>query len=402
MGWIPHFLSPWNGVIAAGITVPTLLLLYFLKLRRRTVSVSSTFLWKKAVQDLQVNSPFQKLRKNLLLLLQLLLLMALILAVSRPVANFTPGAGKLAVILIDRSASMNATDQPGGTSRLEEAKKEAKDLVAGMARDGRATVIAFDDQPEIMQTLTGDGALLKEAIDRITPTDRPTKLGMAFQLAQAQAAQSEANNTEVRPEVWLYSDGRVEDAGDLRLDGQLKYQEIGTDTAGNIGIVSLDARRNYDQPTQVQVFGRLANYGDKAVNADVQLTVDGALQKVSSVHLIPERWGDAAWMAAHPNDGDPHASGQNVVSFTIEMQQAGIVKVEQMNKTDDLLSADDSAQVIVPPPKALSVLLVTSSHDNGYLEKAVHAMGLKQTQHHAAGTVRIRPRFGRPQRCRAV
>src|SRR3954453_684105 len=97
--FVPGF---WTGMLAAAISVSALLILYFLKLRRREVPVSSTFLWKKAVQDLQVNAPFQRLRRNLLLFLQLLMLLALLLALSRPVSNYTPGAGKLSVVLIDR------------------------------------------------------------------------------------------------------------------------------------------------------------------------------------------------------------------------------------------------------------------------------------------------------------
>src|SRR2546421_11195322 len=118
MTWFPKFLNIWPALAAAAIVIPALLVLYFLKLRRREMPVSSTFLWKKAVQDLQVNAPFQRLRKNLLLFLQLLLLLMLLLALSRPVSNFTPGAGKLSVILIDRSASMSAADEAGGKNRL--------------------------------------------------------------------------------------------------------------------------------------------------------------------------------------------------------------------------------------------------------------------------------------------
>src|SRR3954462_3338341 len=105
MSWFSNFLSPLTGIIAAAIAVPALLVLYFLKLRRREMPVSSTLLWKKAIQDLQVNAPFQKLRRNLLLLLQMLLLLLLVLALSRPVANYSPGAGQSTVIIIDRSAS---------------------------------------------------------------------------------------------------------------------------------------------------------------------------------------------------------------------------------------------------------------------------------------------------------
>src|SRR3954453_10595576 len=110
MSWLPSFVTPLAGAIAAVLSISALLVLYFLKLRRREMAVSSTLLWKKAVQDLQVNAPFQKLRRNLLLLLQLLILLFLLLALARPVTHFTPGAGKISVILIDRSASMGTRD----------------------------------------------------------------------------------------------------------------------------------------------------------------------------------------------------------------------------------------------------------------------------------------------------
>src|SRR5438477_1613017 len=152
MTWLPNFLNPLTAAIAAGIAVPALLILYFLKLRRREMAVSSTLLWRKAIQDLQVNAPFQKLRRNLLLLLQLLLLLLLCLALSRPVANYTPGAAKLSVILLDRSASMSAEEEFDGhqRTRLEEAKRQAKALVDSMTRKDTAMVIAFDDGAEVM------------------------------------------------------------------------------------------------------------------------------------------------------------------------------------------------------------------------------------------------------------
>ncbi len=381
MSWFPHFLSPLSAALAAVITLPLLTLLYFLKLRRREMPVSSTFLWRKAVQDLQVNAPFQRLRRNLLFFLQLLLLLALILALARPVANFTPGAGKLSVILIDRSASMNAADMPGGKTRLDEAKRQAIDLVSGMERNGQATVIAFDDAPEIMQTFTGDAQALRNAIARITPGDRPTRLAMAFQLAEAQAAfLPENNRANVRPEVWLYSDGRALDAKDLRLQADLKYQKIGTDTAGNIAIVALDARRDYDSPVSVQVFARLANYGDSPVSTEVRLIVDGQDRSIAGVTLVPDRWSDQDWLKDHPGKKDDKVLPRDSVEFTVDMPAAGIIKVEQLNKGNDMLSADDSAEVIVPPPRDLSVLLVTHAHDNPYLEKAFASMGLKNSQ----------------------
>ncbi|MHC4559945.1 MAG: BatA domain-containing protein, partial [Planctomycetota bacterium] len=75
-----EWLTPMIAVYSAAVFVPLLLLLYFLKLKRRERIVSSTLLWKRAVQDLQVNAPFQRIRHNILLFLQLLMLLAILLA----------------------------------------------------------------------------------------------------------------------------------------------------------------------------------------------------------------------------------------------------------------------------------------------------------------------------------
>ncbi len=87
------FLNPLTALIAAGITIPLLVSLYFLKLKRKPMVVPSTLLWKKAIQDLQVNAPFQRIRNNLLLWLQLLLLALLLIAMARPTQRATVSPG---------------------------------------------------------------------------------------------------------------------------------------------------------------------------------------------------------------------------------------------------------------------------------------------------------------------
>src|SRR5947209_16896466 len=113
-------LPGWAAVIL--LLVPFLLvLLYFLKMRRQPLQVPSTFLWRKSVEDLHVNSPFQWLRKNLLLLLQLACVLLLIFAVMA--FKVFGSGGQHYILILDSSASMSVADvEP---NRLEAAKKMA-------------------------------------------------------------------------------------------------------------------------------------------------------------------------------------------------------------------------------------------------------------------------------------
>ena len=375
MTWLPSFLNPLAAAIAAAIAVPALLVLYFLKLRRREMPVSSTLLWRKAIQDLQVNAPFQKLRRNLLLLLQMLLLLLLCMALARPVANFTPGAAKLSVILIDRSASMSAREDYNGNkhSRLDEAKKQARSLVDSMSRKESAMVIAFDDSAEVLQPLTTDTAALRTAIDGIQPTDRKSKLKLAYKLAEAQVKyHPEQLRPNEKPTVFVYSDGRISDAKELSVQADIRYTRIGREDTSNIAIVSLSAKRNYERPTEVQVFARLANFGPEPITTDVQLTVDGQVRGTATdLLLLPERWNDAGYKKTAEQD---KMRPKDSVDFPkIELTTAAVIRLEQMKK--DALACDDSAIVVVPPPKAMSVLLVTDG--NYFLQKVLDAMNLE-------------------------
>ena len=173
--WMPSFLSEWwVPAIAAAATIPPLVLLYFLKLRRRPRTVPSTLLWKRAVEDLQVNAPFQKLRNNLLLLLQLLILLLAIIALAQPVLNISKRRESKLILLIDNSASM-ATREADGQTRLEIAREQARRMIDGMGEGQRAMVISFHDEARALGPFTDDRAELQRQIDAIRVTDRSTR-----------------------------------------------------------------------------------------------------------------------------------------------------------------------------------------------------------------------------------
>ena len=114
-------LNLWQWIVL-GLVPAAILALYFLKLKRQPLEVPSTYLWSRTIEDLHVNSIWQRLRQSLLLFLQLLLIALLMLACLRPGWRGAQLVGNRFIFLVDTSASMSATDiEP---TRLEAAKQQ--------------------------------------------------------------------------------------------------------------------------------------------------------------------------------------------------------------------------------------------------------------------------------------
>src|SRR5208282_6903475 len=158
-----------------------IVLLYFLKLKRRPLEVPSTYLWHKSVEDLHVNSIWQRLRNNLLLYLQLAVVLFIVLALLRPSWHALRLSGSRLVVLIDNSASMQATDVK--PSRLEEAKRRAGELIDQMHSGDTAMLISFSDNARVEQNFTDSRQQLREALATVKPSQHSTNLSEALKLA---------------------------------------------------------------------------------------------------------------------------------------------------------------------------------------------------------------------------
>ncbi len=393
-----NLLQPWVLITAAAITVPLLLLLYFLKLRRREQTISSTLLWKRAVQDLQVNAPFQRLRKNLLLFLQLLVLLACAVALARPVVQSTISNEKSVVILIDRSGSMNTRE--GEQTRLEIAKDQAVRLVRTLNRTGsswfsfsgpqdatRAMVIAFADRATIVSPFTTNTSDLIPLIEAIEPTDGPTHLREALELAEAY---SMITRVEMRPNVdapasrlVVMTDGNIADLDQIVLrSGSIEQIRIGQQR-DNAGITAMRLQRNYERPEELSVFLQVQNFGPEAVTSDLSLYVGAgpaamSLSSVQTVELGPARArsrpdaagaeGEEAAGAAVPSPAEENES-RDAVSLTFELTMPTSGLVEARLARGDALEFDNRAFAVVPAPRRLQVLLVSAG--NFFLESAL-------------------------------
>ncbi len=346
--------TPILGAIAAGVAIPLLLLLYFLKLRRREVEISSTLLWTKSVRDMQANAPFQRLRRNILLLLQLLALAAALLAVAQPEIARAAADGRRLVILIDRSASMSTIDPDAGATRLERAQERARDIIESLREPGllsagegeQAMIIAFDAQAEVVQPFTSNKALLDAAIGSIEPTDAPAALEPALRLARAYAPRAAAASEQAPSApafaIRLLSDGLLTDRDEAaRLaPGPLRTIVIGSAEAANIGVTALQAERSPDTPERVSIFVGAQGVLDEPRDVDVELTIDGVVHAIRELRLDPDEGGVAS-------------SG---VVFRTERARGAVIRARLI--VDDDLEADDEAWLILPPARRLSALYV--------------------------------------------
>src|SRR6266496_1100642 len=156
-----QFLTPF-GFFLALLAIP-IILLYMLRLRRKQVQVSSTFLWIELLREQQANAPWQKLKRNLLLILQLIVLMSLVIAFARPAVPIPTVASGSIIVLLDASASMNATDV--SPSRFEAARKSIRELIDGLSSNSLMTLIVVADAPQTLVSSESDKALLKRALD---------------------------------------------------------------------------------------------------------------------------------------------------------------------------------------------------------------------------------------------
>src|SRR6266436_4696762 len=93
-----------------------------------SIIIPSTLLWQQALQDLQASRPWQRLRITPLLLLQLLAAIVIVLVLARPATFIRSPIGGDTIIILQTSASMQATDV--SPSRFEEAKSRIADLIA--------------------------------------------------------------------------------------------------------------------------------------------------------------------------------------------------------------------------------------------------------------------------------
>jgi hypothetical protein len=339
------FANPIALALAA-LAIP-IVVFYILKIRLRRVPVSTVMFWRQIFEEKQPRSIWQHLRHLLSLLVQLLLLMLLVLALGEPFFKWEALAARRLVLIVDNSASMNATDV--ALTRLAAARSKARELISRLRFRDELAIVAAGTEPYVVCGLSGHERTLQKALEDLPATDGPTRVGEAVSLAR--------NLLGDRPNarIILVSDGCFDGAEQIVKMPDVQFFPVGERT-GNVGITRFQVRRSLLDPTGYEILIEVVNAGDEQVECRLELDLNDDVVDVIPVKLQPGgQWSETI-------DKTSTEGGR----LTARLDHA------------DALAVDNTAWALLPRREPLQVLLVTEP--NLFLEKVLEANPLVQLQ----------------------
>jgi len=329
------FLAPAAAALA--ITLPAIIALYFLRIRRPTRVVPALHLWPDQIRDRQANVPWQRLRASWLLLLQLAVAAFLVAAALQPAVPARASLAAHSVVLLDASASMQAKDVP--PSRFDEAKRRAGALIDQLGPLDRMTLIAVESTPRIVASTTGDHDAMHRALNGIAVTNGPADLSAALLLAAGIVRSQESAR------AYLFSDGIVEPLRASFANGlpfPVEYDRVGV-SGENVALTSLVVRTSAQSRA---AYLRVDNFGQQSRTVTVEWRSDAGLIDVRPLTL----------------------SGGQAQDVVLPVPDAATTVTARINGGDNF-ALDDSVTAIARTARPFHVLLVTQG--NVFLEQAL-------------------------------
>ncbi len=322
------FLSPWGllGLIA----VPTILLLYILKQKREKLAVSSLILWRQVLLDMQARTPWQKLRKNLLMFLQLLAALLIVLALAGMALQLGARPQESVILVVDSSLSMSSADiQP---TRLDAAKKDAVRYINELSKDSLVTVVSIGREAGVLLYASSAKDEIIKSIEAIEQTYSYLDLTRTEELILSLKRQDPG------AVVVLFGDKPVRvGSEEVQFSNYRKQND-------NLAIIRFTHTRAGDQITGMSI---IRNQGNTETEVSVSLYGDDKFLDSKRINISGNEIQTVWWR------GIP--STAKTLRCVID--------------TEDILEADNFAYDTVSSDETVKVLLVTKG--NLFLEKVI-------------------------------
>ena len=328
------FLYLWP--LALLVLIPIIIIMYLLKQKAVDHPFSSLFLWKEMYKNMQANTPWEKLKKNLLMYLQIATVLILIFALMSPyIKSETTSAGHV-VLVLDTSGSMN-TKYDDGHTRMEVAVSEAIDYVDKLPGDTSISIITSDKEAVLVLTDSVDKSLAKRRLNAIEATNYMGDCSFGMEMAESMIAQWET------AEVVYFTDTYVscKTTGGYIID---VYSEMDNAVVEYVG-------HGTNNEGLLTVLAKVSNFGSKELKTDINLYGDEEMLAVKEV-TIP--------------------SGDSEIVYFENLAFDGKVIYAELHDVKDALLLDNGCFDVITEASECNVLLMTEQ--NLYLEKAMALM----------------------------
>ncbi len=309
--------------------IPLIVFLHSFKPRGFRTNTTTLFLWERVLKERSLTTRLGWLvRKNLLLMLQLLAACVLIAALADPSLLHFGAASGDTVVVIDLSASMKAKGRAG--TRFDAARSEFLSLVDQLPSGQKIMVIGAGAQPRLLVPFTADKQRLREAGRKLTASDAPGRIKEAILYAHAFLKRGTADR------IVAISDGAFSGAEDFaRATAHLRFIKI-DGGENNVGIVGFEVRRRPDRPAYAEIMVRLRNYTAHKMRIPLTLSLETRILARESIDL--------------------DADGGRVVIFPAEGSLAGTLVARL--EIDDDFATDNQAYLTVSDGPTVRLLYV--------------------------------------------
>lgn len=328
------------------VILPLIVLLYILKQKAQDYEVSSTFLWRETYKNTEATKPWEKLRNNLLMYLQLLIMFLIIFALASPYLIRGGNNYKNIVLVIDNSGSMNAR-YDGKDTGLSIAKKKAKEYIEHVKSGVNVTLITSNTEAQIVLAGAEDKSTVKNAIDNIQKTEMQGNLEPSLALVKSLGEQWESYETVLFGDTVTACE---------QINGTI------IDVSQPIGNTAIDyVSHSMQEDGTVTILAKLSNHSSESVTTDINLYFNEEMTDIQTVTIPAGESVDVYFEKKKiPKDLDKEGIKKGIS-----------VKAEINEK--DLLAEDNVSYDIIKDNTKQKVMLVTEQ--NVFLEKAVLASG---------------------------
>ena len=313
------------------LTIPPVIMLYILKRKYKEEVISSSLLWKEVYKNTRANAPWEKFKKNIMLLLQIIIILSVILALMSPFISIGGKSYKNVIMVIDNTASMN-TIYDDSNSRLEQGKTLAKEYLNSTKEGTNTYIISYDGTSNLLLNGDFNKSNASSIIDKIS-----TSYGSGDISDVVSFVKAIGDGIGEEYEALIFTDKQVAISD---INGRIVY-------LGNSGLNgSVDNVSHKFVDDKVKVIANVSNNGDSLYEGDFSLYNGEELVAVEGVTL--------------------QVGESKTLSFQLDSLNSDYLKGELSRK--DILIEDNTYYHVVNENKVKKILLVTD--ENVFLEKA--------------------------------